>query len=266
MADFIDPPKMLSMEEDKAQRVWSISEYIKPAFVQEAFKVEENSIATPVGVAANQPSPPTATWRKVGPMWALFLALLTGLQILHCCLAKNIVDFRGPIEYTTKIEGAFNPANDKHEFTTPEFVLEKDMANVDITIETEVDNSWLYVYGELVNDDTEETFSFERTLEYYHGYEGGESWSEGNRSTSIFMSQVPGGTYRLNLDFDNGGNTRVERRMFNITVKRDVGTFHNYLWCLFLISIYPIIAWLKYRSMEVARWSESDYSPFQSSN
>jgi hypothetical protein len=267
MADFICPPKMVSVEEDKAQRVWSVSEYVEPKTISEAFKLSDESLPRSIGVAPNQPSPATDTWKKVGPLWAMFLFALTCLQIFHCSLAKNLIEFRAPIEYISKTDGSFAESQVKTpEVTTPEFVLDKANANVEINIESEVDNSWLYVYGELVNTDTEESFSFERTLEYYHGYEDGESWSEGSRSTSIFMPQVPGGKYYMNLDIDNGGSTSQERRMFNISVKRDVATFHNYLWCLFLISIYPICAWLRSRAMEVARWSDSDYSPYQSSS
>jgi len=114
-------------------------------------------------------------------MWALFLVALTGLQVFHCTLAKNIIEFSAPIEYVTKMDGQFATTDAKlPEFTTPEFVLDKDNANVEIDINADVDNSWLYVYGELVNADTEELFTFERSIEYYHGYEGGESWSSGS--------------------------------------------------------------------------------------
>lgn len=268
MADYIDPPQMVSVEDDKDSRVWSVSEYLEPKVVSQAFELTGESIPRTIGIAPNQPAPATDTWRKVGPMWALFLVALTGLQVFHCMLAKNIIEFRAPIEYVTKMDGQFATSDAKlPEFTTPEFVLDKDNANVEIDINADVDNSWLYVYGELVNADTEELFTFERSIEYYHGYEDGESWSEGSKTTSIFMPQVPGGKYYMNLDFDNGGNSQANmRQSFNVQVKRDVPTFHNYFWCLFLISLYPIFAWIKYRQVEVARWSDSDFSPYQSSS
>lgn len=268
MADYIDPPRMVSVEDDKDSRVWSVSEYLAPKVVSGAFKLSDDSVPRPIGVAPNQPAPATDTWRKVGPMWAMFLFALFVLQIMHCSLAKNIVEYRVPIEYVTKMDGQFATSDAKlPEFTTPEFVLDKDKANLEIDIDAEVDNSWVYVYGELVNSETEEIFTFERSIEYYHGYDGGESWTEGSKDTSIFMPQVPGGKYYMNLDFDNGGNTQAGlRRTFNVQVKRDVPTFHNFLWALFLISIFPIFAWIQYRQVEVARWSDSDFSPFQSSS
>lgn len=268
MADYILPPYMLSMEEDGSQRVWSRSEYVSPKVIKEAFKVDDDSIATPVGVAPNQPSPATETWKKVGKMWGLFLIALTALQIAHCCLAKNLTEFDQQIAYTSKQEGAFDPnAGKTEQYTTPEFVVTKDNGNVQVEVYSDVDNSWLYVYGELVNSETDETFTFDRTIEYYHGYDGGESWSEGSRSSSVLIDGVPGGTYFLNLDTDNGGSKDPsQRKSYQLVVKRDVGTFSNYLWCMFFISILPICVWLRSRSIEVARWSDSDYSPYASSS
>ena len=266
MADYILPPYMLSMEEDGSQRVWSKSEYIAPNVIKEAFKIDDDSIAKPVGVAPNQPSPATATWQKVGKLWGLFLIALTVLQITHCCLASNVTEFDQPIAYTSKQDG-FDPSGGKTEqYTTKEFVITKDNGNVQINIHGDVDNSWVYVYGELVNSETDETFSFDHTVEYYHGYDGGESWSEGSRDASILIDGVPGGTYFLNLDTDSGGSTPPERRTYQLTVKRDVGTFSNYLWCLFFVSILPVIVWLRSRSIEVARWSDSDFSPYTTSS
>lgn len=268
MVDYILPPEMLSVEEDKHQRVWSVAEYLEPKVVKEAFKIDDDSIDTPVGVAPNQPSPASESWKKVAPVWLFFLIALTALQIVHCCLALNRLELVSPVTYTTKQEGVFNAGPNKSEtYTTPPFILTKDNANVEITLNSGVDNSWLYVYGELVNDETDETFTFERTCEYYHGYDGGESWSEGSGRQSIFINNVPGGKYYLNLEVDNGGAVAApERKTFTVSVKRDAYTFQNYLWCLFLISIYPLLSWFRKQHMEIQRWSDSDFSPYRSSS
>lgn len=266
MTDYVTPPKMLSVEEDRKQVVWSVSDYLEPREVAAAFGLDPAIFPRPIGVAPNQPAHESATWRKVKPMWLLFLIVLTGLQVFHFTLAKNLIEYRAPFEYTSKVDGNFAEKPKQPEITTPEFVLDKANSNLQINIDTEVDNSWFYIYGELVNSDTEESFSFERTVEYYHGYEGGEYWSEGSRSTSVFMPQVPGGKYYMNLDIDNGGNTTVGPKTFSVTVRRDVPTYNNYLWCLVLLSLYPIYAWLASRTVEVNRWSDSDFSPYTSSS
>ncbi|MDZ4833360.1 MAG: DUF4178 domain-containing protein [Candidatus Melainabacteria bacterium] len=267
MADYILPPYALSVEEDGTQRVWSKSEYITPNVIKDAFKVDDDSIATPIGVAPNQPSAATKTWNKVAPMWALFLVILTVLQITHLFLTTHSVVYDQPIAYTTRQEGAIDPTGGKAEqFTTPEFVITKNNSNVEVKINTDLDNSWLYVYGELVNSETDETFSFDRSIEYYHGYEGGESWSEGGTSSTVLIDSVPAGTYFINLETDNGATGPANRHQYQLTLTSDIGTFGNYLWCFFFLSIIPIFVWFKSRAIEVARWSDSDYSPYVSSS
>ncbi len=267
MADYIRPPEMLSMEEDRAQKVWSISEYIEPKVVKEAFNVDDGSIATPVGVAPNQPSAETQAWKKVGMYWGTFLAVLTALQVLHCATVLNKVEYEVNVPYMTKQDSTLIADTKKAEsWTSPVFEIAKDKANVEISIKGDVDNSWLYVYGELVNDDTNETFSFERTVEYYHGVDDGESWSEGHTTDRITIGNVPGGKYYFNLDIDNGGAKSTERKTMYLELKRDIAGYANYLWCLLFISILPICVFFRSRATEVARWSDSDYSPYQSSS
>jgi hypothetical protein len=52
--------------------------------------------------------------------------------------------------------------------------------------------------------------------------------------------------------------------MLNVTVRRDVVTWSNFFWALFLISIYPLFIWWRNRSFEMSRWSQSDFSPYYS--
>ncbi len=263
MADYIRPPEMLSMEEDRAQKVWSISEYIEPKVVREAFSVDDDSIATPVGVAPNQPSGETAAWKKIATYWAIFFLVLTGLQFMHCSFALNRIEYEVNVPYMSKQDGTLIADTNKAEsWTSPVFEIGKDKGNVEISIKGDVDNSWLYVYGELVNDDTNETFTFERTVEYYHGVDEGESWSEGNSSDHILIGNVPGGKYYLNLDIDNGGTKAADRKTVYVQLRRDIAGYANYLWCLLFISIMPICVYYRSRATEIARWSDSEYSPY----
>ena len=165
---------MLSCEQDIGQRIWSISDYLEPNKVKEAFQLPDDAIDTPFGIAPNQPSTATEAWHKIGKLWLVFCVILTGLQLSHFFLATNQVAFEKIVEYTTKPEGSSAAANQST--TTEPFTLSKNNSNVEIDVQgNNVDNSWLYLYGELVNDDTDETFSFEKTIEYYHGYESGDS-------------------------------------------------------------------------------------------
>ena len=78
---------------------------------------------------------------------------------------------------------------------------------------------------------------------------------------------VPKGKYYLNIDTEGGdyptplGNIS---KLFTVAVLNDVTTFANWLWSLFLVSILPILIWIRSYADEYARWSDSDYSPYAS--
>ncbi len=256
MTDYISPPYMLSNEWDNKELIWSRSEYVDVKTVKEAFKIE--SMAMPIGVAPNQPSPAIKQWKIMSKLWLFFTVMLFCMQFICASGAKDDLAFQQSY--------AFETNQKKNDTTTNTFVLIKENSNVDIQFNADVDNSWFYISGELVNDETGDTFYFERTMEYYHGYEDGESWSEGSHSQNILLCNVPGGKYYINFDTESGDFKMLGTKYFSLIVKRDVPTYANFMWSLFLLSILPMMSWFNYRHVEVTRWSESDYSPYQSSS
>src|SRR5262249_42639046 len=67
MADYVNPPKMLSQEVDANEIQWAVSDYIEPDVIRKAFNLK--GIPAPHSVAANQPSPWIQVWRKMGFLW-----------------------------------------------------------------------------------------------------------------------------------------------------------------------------------------------------
>jgi hypothetical protein len=153
-----------------------------------------------------------------------------------------------------------------NDITVPKFTLEKSSANVQISLYAPVSNSWFYVSGEMVNNDTGASYPFEMTSEYYFGTDSDGAWSEGNATHELEISSVPGGDYYLNIDAESGDFKNTNQQQFSIQVKRDVPSWYNYWWFMFLISLSPIYTWIMMRRDEVARWSNSDYNPYLSSD
>lgn len=256
MSDYVCPPYMLSNEWDNRELVWSKSEYLDINTVKDAFKII--GMAGPEGVAPNQPSPYLKTWSIMRWLWIFFIVLLIGLSTALNTKAMNYTALRQMYNFT--MNGKTNDT------TTPVFELLKDKANVELTFRADVDNSWFYISGEMVNDETGDTYYFERTCEYYHGFDGGESWSEGSNTQNILLSGVPGGKYYINFDTESGDFHALGDRNFTLQVQRDVPTPANFMWSFFWLCILPVISWLNMRHFEVSRWSESDYSPYVSSS
>lgn len=48
----------------------------------------------------------------------------------------------------------------------------------------------------------------------------------------------------------------------NLAIKRNVATWSNFLWSVFLISFYPVFLLWRSRQFEAERWQQSDFSPY----
>lgn len=253
MADYIDPPNMLSREGDKAEVVWSQSTYVEPKEISRAFG-KNVSLPTRSGIGPNQPTVWSTVWKHTTTSWAIFLLALTAIQFYHITTSPNLTVLEIPYSF---------PSNKKRpDITTPVFDVKTELQNLKIIFKAQVDNSWFWVGGELVNDKTGESYPFERSVEYYHGVDGGESWSEGGTQQDVLISRLPAGRYYINMDTESGGFKDLTPHSFTVIVKRGVTTFSNYIWALIFISLFPTLAWLIQRSEEVTRWSQSDFSPF----
>ena len=162
-------------------------------------------------------------------LWIFFIVLLIGLSTALNTKAMNYTALRQMYNFT--MNGKTNDT------TTPVFELLKDKANVELTFRADVDNSWFYISGEMVNDETGDTYYFERTCEYYHGVDGGESWSEGSSTQNILLSGVPGGKYYINFDTESGDFRALGDRNFTLQGQRDVPTPANFMWSFFWLIV-----------------------------
>jgi Domain of unknown function (DUF4178) len=252
-ADYIDPPEMLSIEFVSSEVVWSQSTYIEWKEIQEAFKVEKKLPWTRT-IGAIEPSQSTANWKKIWPMWVLFLAFITCAQIFFVGTAKD--------QTASEYSGAFMPNSKVNDITVPKFTLEKGSANVIVSLDVPVSNSWFYVSGEMVNNANGTSYPFEMTSEYYFGTDSDGYWDEGSMHHELEISSVPAGEYYLNLDTESGDFKDTNQKYFTLRVKRDVPSYANYWWFALFLSMVPCLAWAMMRRDEPSRWSNSDFNPY----
>ena len=276
-SDFINPPQMLSREvslqsapppeagqggSTKKKRKhgpppvssgeinWSLGTYLKHKDVERAFGI--SGLPRTSKVAPNQPFPHKKVYRYWG---LLFVATLIIGLLLNAMGARHKV-----FEATYQLEPLQNLEDSQVRFTDP-FEL-KDRQNIRITATSNVDNTWLEVVGDLINEATNDSQSFSLPVEYYHGVDDGESWSEGDQSPSVHLSAVPAGKYSLGLE------ARWEKwqqpAVVTVKVEQGIPRVLHLLLALIAISIFPIIIALRHYSFEKRRWEDSDYSPFSS--
>ena len=278
-ADYVCPPLMLSMEvpmsvfpgEDagageepkKRQRKkakpagfesgeinWSLGAYLNRGDVEKAFGIK--GLPKPSKVAPNQLFPNKAVYKY----WLFFFVatLVFGLFVMSTGSHQKI------FENTYQFE-ALKAADGSQTVFSEAFPVAGGK-NLRIAARGTVDNSWLYVEGDLIDETTGLVQSFSMPVEYYHGVEDGESWSEGDQSPDIFISALPEGKYTLRLEAQ--WEHWQQPVSMTLRIEQGVPRFVHLLFALVMISIIPIFVAYRHYRFEVRRWADSDYSPFSS--
>ncbi len=183
--DWIAPPYVLSGERTDDEQEYFLGEYIPPDEVQEAFRIPDEEMPRPIGIAPNQPSPVSPLWRAVGVAGMLFAVLNLGLVLWSSYLV-------GKPAATLSVE-----ADDyKEEYFTEPFAVSK-AGLLEVQLYANLSNGWMAVDGAFVDDQGQAVADFFTEWEYYSGYEGGEHWTEGSKSSSALIKLPRAGTYQL---------------------------------------------------------------------
>lgn len=252
-ADYIAPPFGISKEVTRsgAREVnYSHARYMTRDEVRKAFALEKRP-PKPQGVGPMQPFPGP----NLGKPFALLLTLLI--------VAATIVAVATPSR--TLLDKSFDlaslPASEEPGgvfFTEPFEVSGK--SNILLEGSSPVDNEWLYVEGDFVNTLTNSLAEFALPIEYYHGVDGGESWSEGKRKRRVYLSRPEKGSYvvRLAAAWQDGRPAPS----FRLVVREGVFRWPHFVLALVALGLPAILALIRLASWESQRWKESAHSPF----
>jgi len=135
-------------------------------------------------------------------------------------------------------------------------------APLDFQISSPVDNNWFEADLELVSEKDNQTWNVGKQIEYYHGYDDGDSWSEGSVDEGVLLSGIPPGRYHLNI-YAYGGHKY--NNTLDVIVTENVTLWRNLFVTLLVLCLYPAFCWYMMRRTEIRRWTYSDYSPYQKS-
>ena len=247
-ADLIAPPQMFGVETDGTEIEYFHGRYLKPSEVAQAFQLDRPP-ARPIGVHAAQPFERGAVMKLVMLFGAIFA--LVNIALLGWSLSK-----RGRIIFAQNFESA---AYLRETLSEPFNVgPEKVMA---MSISAPLRNSWLALEVGLVNADKQQVVMEVdgNEISYYSGYEGGESWSEGNRSNTTYFQAPPPGRYQLILKGAGGtGNfsgSPPGREPLQIRVQQGVVLSRFFVFALVLTGLFPFFGFLRKRLFEQRRWA-----------
>jgi len=256
--DFIAPPFLLSQEVSGSDKTWSHGEYLEPLEVWQGFGLTgappERRSAAPA-----QPNPHDESWSFLKVWGTVAAAAAVALFAALAMRAANTVVFAAdyPVEIAAAALASPNP---ERSFVTPEFDIPGRPSSVRVDLETNVTNSWAFLRLALINAETGAATHFEREVSFYHGSDGGESWSEGSRSDTVYLSRVPPGRYYVHVDPEASASFT-----FTLRLTRDAPrAFHLFVAVLLLMLPFGW-TWARHHVFEVGRWTESDH-PMSSSS
>lgn len=298
--DFVRPPLMLSKEISggavgwggkrpgalEAEEVnWSLGTYVPVKEVRKKFGVE---LQPPHTVAPNQPF----RHKSIYKYWLLlgFVALLVGVGALVTSPSTRV--FEGAFnlqpqpspaaappppsgasgsalrEYNERLRAQLQAANRSAAGSEGTQVIFTDAfelrarQNVRVTGTANVDNNWLYVSGDLIDEATGLVQQFELPIEYYSGVEGGESWAEGDRAEGVTLPALPAGRYTMRLEAQWEDWNQAVAPQLSVRVEQGVPRVLNLVLVLVALSVIPLLVMLWHFSFERRRWADSSFSPY----
>lgn len=259
--DFIAPPWILSEEGTALEATWSRGHYRTPAEIAQAFPAAID--LPPVsGVFANQPSPHAGRAKRVWRTWALLMVALVGMFIANHVLAARTVLFTERYTYDqSAVQGQSATAENGGPFVTPVFTASGRTSNIEVAIDSDIDQDWMYFNVALISVATGTAREFGRELSYYSGRDSDGSWSEGSRSDVARIPAVPAGPYYLRIEPEGGDLGRIGRPpvSYRLTVRRDVPNNGFYGMAVLVLLVPALFAGVREAAFEGTRWAESDY-------
>lgn len=244
--DFIDPPRILSMERDSSETIWSLGEYMQPDDVALAFRLQ-GRMPMQSGVGAAQPHPAQGYSRDVKLLGVLFALAMIVVQLLFRAGASN--------ELVAERYYNFSFLDSVKTVVSDPFVLPS-FGNLEVSVHAPVNNNWLSLDMDLIDEKGSVVQGGELEVGYYHGVDSDGSWSEGSQRSRMLFAQVPRGIYRLSFEPSVGPG--LGQISYQMRLTRDV-PYHGNFWLAFLVIVsIPLLLWFWELSFEARRWQEAD--------
>ena len=288
VSEFVAPPRSLTRERQKhkggGEEVnWSLSTYLEPAEVWAAFKLEGTPSA-PVGTASFQPNPHKVALAK-SALWLVgALGLLLVVVMAESVTHRNVELFRKrldlydmahlqpettapprrgiPARRPASAQAPTNPPSAEPQepvFFSGPIEIKDGHSNLALTLSAPVNNGWVSLEGALVSETTGvvELFLVESSL--YRGVDGGESWSEGEQTATVFLSAVPPGSYVLRLAPQWDGRVPPVQAI-DVELRQGVMRWLYPGLALLAILLVPLLMVFRMAAFESRRWQESMYT------
>ncbi|WIG95218.1 DUF4178 domain-containing protein [Myxococcus sp. SDU36] len=251
--EYVAAPYSVNVDATDNEVSYTLGEYLEPEVVKEAFGLKE-PMARREGIAPSQPNPHQGGVRSAfvwTGFWILALFVLSG--VLSASAAKEQV-----LEQAVVVPLGAAPGSPAAMHFSEPFELSK-RGNIKVDVFAALDNDWLGIQGDLVNQDTNDVVTFYEELSYYRGRDIDGNWSEGSTSGSAYLSPLPAGKYvlRTTAAFDAKPN-RTLPMAYQVKLIHDTPNSSWFCFALVLMVLGPVVALYRSHSFETRRWAESN--------
>jgi hypothetical protein len=242
LIEYINPPFILSFEKFGKEQTAFYGKHISRRAIKNAF----NTSILPPKLEIGMVEPFFFKVRNLVLTFCVigFLIIFTHWYLNQDRVEKEVLNTSIPFSNFTS-----------QDFVSPTFELKGSSAPLQISVSSNVDNSWANVQIALVNENTNEEIYASKDIEYYHGYTDGENWSEGSTSEDFNICGVGAGKYHLTItpskapeDFANS--------LISIKANWNAPSNRNIYMVFLFMTIFAVGVhyWSKY--FENKRWGE----------
>lgn len=182
--EYVNGTQMISQEQSGSETDFFFGKHISKYDVKKAFNISNLPNYTGIGIV----QPFYVNVKQAINILAVSALLICFIQLYVVGTRTNALVFEQEVH--------FADVADK-EMVSKSFELSGGSAPLNVEVSSNVDNSWANVGLGLVNEKNNEIVFASKDIEEYHGYEDGESWSEGSQRESFNFCGVAPGKYHF---------------------------------------------------------------------
>lgn len=240
LIEYINPPYIVSFEKFGQEQTAFYGKHISRGAIKRAFKTSAIPSKSEIGMV----QPFLFDVRKLVIIFCSFaiLILLTHWFLNKDRREQEVLNTSIPFEsYTTK------------EFVSPSFELKGSSAPLQISVYSNVNNSWANVQVALVNEKTNEEVYASKDIEYYHGNTDGESWSEGSTSENFNICGVAEGKYHLSITPSKAPED-LSNSLLVVSATWNKPSMRNIFMTFIFMTVFVVIIFYLSKYFEEKRW------------
>ncbi|MBL8917107.1 MAG: DUF4178 domain-containing protein [Archangium sp.] len=252
--EFISPPRSINVDQTTLEATCTVGVMVDNAMLEKTFGLR-SKLNPPVGIAPALPNPFSP---KMSEAWT-WAGLWGGALLVLAMVFSAIGTTEKYFDFAFSVPpNAPSGSAEAQRFSQPFEIKDSVPLEIDITAHN-LNNNWLGVSVDLVNEKTNEVIAVYGEPSYYSGVTDGESWSEGSPNASVTTDVVEKGTYvmRVTPSYESGRSSD-----YTVRVSADDGAGFACPFLIMLMLLAPAIYFtLRANSFETQKWNDAVFQP-----